>query len=67
LPAVGIHAFEAGTERTFSFVNDVHLYELKLSTSQAIGYRISGDLKVASVYGDSENGFLLRFEVEHVD
>lgn len=58
-----VHAFETGTEREFSFVNDVNLYELKTSVQQTIGYRISGDLKVASIYGDNDNGFLLRFEV----
>lgn len=59
------NAFELGTERSFSFVNDVNLYELKLSTSQAIGYRTSGHLKISTVHGDNENGFLLRFEVNN--
>jgi hypothetical protein len=63
LPAVFSHASELGTERTFSLVNDVHLYELKLSSSQAIGYRTSGELRLSIVYGDNDNGFLLRFEV----
>ncbi|KAG5675253.1 hypothetical protein PVAND_005168 [Polypedilum vanderplanki] len=63
LLTVSIHAFELGTERTFSFVNDVNLYELKLSTSQAIGYRTSGEIKVSTIYEDNEHGFLLRFEL----
>ena len=56
-------AFEKGTERTFSFVSDVNLYELKTAAKETIGYRISGNLKVSSIYGDGENGLLLRFEV----
>ncbi|XP_070505375.1 microsomal triacylglycerol transfer protein [Chironomus tepperi] len=60
---VFINAFEVGTDSTFSFVNDVSLYDFKTAAEQSIGYRISGDLKVSSVYGDSENGFLLRFKL----
>jgi hypothetical protein len=56
-------AFELGTEREFSFVNDVNLHELKLAVDHTIGHRISGNLKVSSVYGDHENGYLLRFVV----
>lgn len=58
-----IHTFEVGTDSTFSFVNDVSLYDLKTAAEQSIGYRISGDLKVSSIYGDSDNGYLLRFKV----
>lgn len=60
---VGIHSFETGTERTFSFLNDVNLYELKTAADSSIGYRISGELKVASIFGDNDNGYLFKYEV----
>ena len=60
-----IHAFEIGTERTFSFVNDVNLYDLKTAAEQSIGYRIVGDLKVSAIYGNGDNDFLLRYEVNN--
>lgn len=61
---VGTYSFETGTERSFSFVNDVNVYELKTAAESSIGYRISGDLKVASIYGDSDNGYLFKYEVK---
>lgn len=58
------YSFETGTERSFSFVNDVNVYELKTAAESSLGYRISGDLKVASIYGDSDNGYLFKYEVK---
>jgi Lipoprotein amino terminal region len=51
-----------GTERTFSLINDVSLYDLK-TADKPIGYRISGTIKTAAIWGSDDNGFLLRFEV----
>lgn len=61
---VGTHSFETGTERSFSFVNDVNVYELKTAADSSVGYRISGDLKVSSIYGDSDKGYLFKYEVK---
>lgn len=55
-------AFEEGTERTFSIINDVTMYDLK-TADHPIGYRISGAVKVGAIWGNEANGFLLRFEV----
>lgn len=57
-------AFESGTERAFSIINDVTLYDLKTS-DQPIGYRISGAVKVGAIWGDDEVGFLIRYEVQY--
>lgn len=38
------------------------LYDLKTADKPAV-YRISGALKVGTIWGSDENGFLLRFEV----
>lgn len=56
------NAFKLGTETTFSLINDVSLYDLK-TADKPIGYRISGAVKVAAIWGSNDNGFLLRFEV----
>jgi hypothetical protein len=56
------NAFELGTERRFTLINDVNLYDLK-TADQPIGYRISGAVKVGAIWGNDDNGFLLRFEV----
>ena len=63
---MGTYSFETGTERSFSFVNDVNVYELKTAAESSIGYRISGDLKVASIYGDNDNGYLYKYEVKGI-
>lgn len=55
-------AFETGTERTYSIINDVTLYDLK-TADQPIGYRVSGGVKVGAIWGNNDDGFLLRFEV----
>lgn len=57
------NGFELGSERTFSLINDVTLYDLK-TADKPIGYRISGAVKVATIWGNDVVGFLLRFEVD---
>lgn len=57
------HAFEVGTERIFSIINDVSLYDLKTAESP-ISYRISGTVKVGAIWSNDDNDeFVLRFEV----
>lgn len=56
------NGFETGTERTYSIINDVTMYDLK-QADQPIGYRVSGAVKVGAIWGNNDNGFLLRFEV----
>ncbi|CAO1303615.1 unnamed protein product [Diamesa serratosioi] len=55
-------AFELGTERLYSLVNDVNMYDLKTADTP-IGYRISGSVKVGPIWGNEEHGFLLRFDL----
>lgn len=38
------------------------MYDLKMA-EQPIGYRISGSVKVGTIWGNDDDGFLLRFEV----
>lgn len=56
------NSFKLGSETTFSLINDVSLYDLK-TADKPIGYRISGAVKVAAIWGSDDNGFLLSFEV----
>lgn len=60
--SVVAETFELGTERTFSLISDVALYDLK-TVDLPIGYRISGAIKVGVIWGNDDSGFLLRFEV----
>lgn len=57
-------AFELGTERLYSLVNDVNMYDLKTADTP-IGYRISGSVKVGPIWGNEDSGFLLRFNVRY--
>lgn len=56
-------AFSLGTERTFSLLNNVEVYDLKYPNTP-IGYQISGSVKVGAVWENVESTLqLLKFEV----
>jgi hypothetical protein len=51
-----------GTERVYSLINSVQIYDLK-NPQSPIGYEIIGSLKVGTVWGNDEDKLLLKFEV----
>lgn len=55
-------AFGLGSERTYSLINDVNIYDLK-TPEHPFGYRIVGSLKVANVWGSDQDSVMLKFEV----